>query len=138
MPSHDRIREVLESKQTVERLVAIEHERWAHWQRYVHDQCERQEDGSLVVPAELAGRWEIQIATPLHRAVQTGAGKRPRSGTQVSAHHHRRSRPMTPDTQASVALIDSPRPNHRSGGKMITACSTNCVVSNTWMNGRRR
>lgn len=64
MPSHDRIREVLESKQTVERLAVIEHERWAHWQRYVHEQCERQMDGSLVVPAELAGRWETQIETP--------------------------------------------------------------------------
>lgn len=63
MPSHERIREVLESKPTVERLTAIEHERWAHWQRYVHDQCERQEDGTLVVPAELAVRWEAQIET---------------------------------------------------------------------------
>lgn len=64
MPSLDQIREVLEGEQTVERLAAIEHERWAHWQRYVHDQCERQEDGSLVIPAELAERWETQIETP--------------------------------------------------------------------------
>lgn len=64
MPSHDRIREALESKQTIERLAAIEHERWAHWQRYVHGQCERREDGALVVPAELARRWENQIETP--------------------------------------------------------------------------
>lgn len=64
MPSHDGIREVLKSAQTVERLAAIEHERWAHWQRYVHDQCERREDGSLVVPAELVARWETQVATP--------------------------------------------------------------------------
>lgn len=64
MPSQDWIREVLESEQTIERLAAIEHERWAHWQRYVHDQCDRQQDGSLVVPAELAARWEAQIETP--------------------------------------------------------------------------
>lgn len=64
MPPHDRIREILESEQTVERLAAIEHERWAHWQQYIHDQCERQEDGSLVVPAEFAARWEAQIETP--------------------------------------------------------------------------
>jgi len=64
MPSPDRIREVLESVQTVERLAAIEHERWAHWQQYVHDQCERRDDGSLVVPAELAARWQAQIETP--------------------------------------------------------------------------
>ncbi|WP_369023397.1 hypothetical protein [Nocardia cyriacigeorgica] len=64
MPSRDRIHEVLESEQTIERLAAIEHERWAHWQRYVHDQCDRQLDGSLVMPAELVARWEAQIKTP--------------------------------------------------------------------------
>ncbi|PWR15093.1 hypothetical protein DKT69_12805 [Micromonospora sicca] len=64
MPSRDQIREVLKGEQTVERLAAIEHERWAHWQRYVHEQCESQEDGSLVIPAELAERWETQIETP--------------------------------------------------------------------------
>lgn len=64
MPSPDRIRVALEGEQTVDRLAAIEHERWAHWQRYVHDQCVRQEDGSLVIPAELAARWEAQIETP--------------------------------------------------------------------------
>ncbi len=64
MRSHDEIREVLESARAVDRLAAIEHERWAHWQRYVHDQCERREDGALVVPAELAQRWETQMSTP--------------------------------------------------------------------------
>ncbi|MEO5317779.1 hypothetical protein PV761_04200 [Arthrobacter sp. CC3] len=64
MPSPDRIREVLENVQTVERLAAIEHERWAHWQQYVHDRCQRRDDGSLVVPAELAARWQAQIETP--------------------------------------------------------------------------
>ena len=64
MPSGDRIREVLESVHTLEQLAAIEHERWAHWQQYVHDQCERQADGSLVIPAELAARWQTQIETP--------------------------------------------------------------------------
>ncbi|GAA1146812.1 hypothetical protein GCM10009630_51560 [Kribbella jejuensis] len=63
MSSSDRIREVLESDETVERLAAIEHDRWAHWQRYLHDHCERTGDGSLVIPAELAARWEIQIET---------------------------------------------------------------------------
>lgn len=64
MPSTDAIRKVLESEQLVDELAAVEHERWAHWQRYVHDHCERQQDGSLVIPAELAARWEAQIETP--------------------------------------------------------------------------
>ncbi|WBL18299.1 hypothetical protein [Citricoccus sp. NR2] len=64
MPSSRRIREVLESEETIERLAAIEHLRWAHWQRYLHSRCESQADGSLVIPAELVARWESQIDTP--------------------------------------------------------------------------
>lgn len=64
MPSPDSIREVLESPEVLGRLAAVEHERWAHWQRYLHDQCERRDDGSLVIPADLARRWEEQISTP--------------------------------------------------------------------------
>ncbi|GGU37447.1 hypothetical protein [Nocardioides albus] len=64
MPSPDQIRKALEDAQTVDRLAAIEHQRWAHWQRYVHEQCERRDDGSLLIPAELASRWEAQIMTP--------------------------------------------------------------------------
>lgn len=44
-------------------LAAVEHERWAHWQRFVHDQASRQPDGSLRLPAELVERWERQIET---------------------------------------------------------------------------
>lgn len=47
----------------VEKLAAIEHERWAHWQRYMHDKGERRPDGSLVLPAELVRHWDTQIAT---------------------------------------------------------------------------
>jgi len=48
----------------VEQHAAIEHQRWADWQRWMHDQCRRNEDGSLTIPAELVERWERQIATP--------------------------------------------------------------------------
>jgi hypothetical protein len=45
-------------------LADIEHERWSHWQRYMHKQATKQADGSLVLPAHLVSRWEKQINTP--------------------------------------------------------------------------
>ncbi|WP_042118375.1 hypothetical protein [Rhizobium etli] len=48
----------------LDELAAIEHERWAHWQRYVHDKGQKRSDGSLLIPAELVARWEKQIETP--------------------------------------------------------------------------
>lgn len=56
--------EILNRQDVLDRLAEIEHERWAHWQRFVHDSCQEQEDGSLVIPAEVVQRWERQIATP--------------------------------------------------------------------------
>jgi len=47
----------------IESLAAVEHERWAHWQRYLHSKCSRKADGSLLLPAELVQKWEKQIAT---------------------------------------------------------------------------
>ncbi|WP_376100957.1 hypothetical protein ACE7GA_26840 (plasmid) [Roseomonas sp. CCTCC AB2023176] len=48
----------------MEDLAAVEHERWSHWQRYVHGKGTVQADGSLVLPADLVRRWEKQISTP--------------------------------------------------------------------------
>ena len=56
--------ESLRNPDVLDRLAEIEHERWAHWQRYVHDSCRKEADGSLVIPAELVQRWERQITTP--------------------------------------------------------------------------
>jgi len=47
-----------------ERLAEIEHNRWRHWQRYLHGQCNRGGDGALTIPSDLVARWERQIATP--------------------------------------------------------------------------
>ena len=60
----DRVFEALDDDNLLEKLSAIEHDRWAHWQRYLHSRCERQPDGSLLIPAELADRWTEQIDTP--------------------------------------------------------------------------
>ena len=51
----------------LEKLAAIEHDRWAHWQQFVHEQGERQKDGSLVIPHKLVAKWERLIATPYEK-----------------------------------------------------------------------
>lgn len=50
----------------MEELAAIEHDRWAHWQRHLHSKASRTVDGGLVLPRELVERWERQISTPYH------------------------------------------------------------------------
>jgi len=55
--------EVLHSEDLLDRLAAAEHERWAHWQQYVHEQCQPGPDSSLIIPAELVHRWTEQIST---------------------------------------------------------------------------
>ena len=56
--------EILSRPDVLDQLADIEHERWAHWQRFVHDNCQEQEDGSFVIPADMVHRWERQIKTP--------------------------------------------------------------------------
>lgn len=48
----------------LDELAAIEHARWAKWQRYVHSRGRKLSDGSLRIPSELVDRWERQIRTP--------------------------------------------------------------------------
>lgn len=51
-------------EEILEELASVEHMRWAHWQRYMHEKGQRQPDGSLVIPAELVEKWQRQIDTP--------------------------------------------------------------------------
>src|ERR1044072_9788710 len=51
--------------QLFEKLAAIEHERWADWQRYVHSKCiPSADDGIWLIGEEFIKRWERQIKTP--------------------------------------------------------------------------
>jgi len=58
----DRLRAKLNA--AVDTLADIEHERWAHWQKYMHDKGVRQPDGSLLIPAKLVSLWDRQLETP--------------------------------------------------------------------------
>lgn len=63
MESSEKITEILQSEELLESLARIEHERWSHWQRYMHAQCITEEDGALVIPGELVRRWSRQMST---------------------------------------------------------------------------
>jgi hypothetical protein len=59
----DKIAAFLRSDRVLEVLARVEHERWAHWQSYLHSKCTRLDDGSLVIPSEFVDRWTAQIST---------------------------------------------------------------------------
>lgn len=53
----------LQTTAALEAIAAVEHERWAHWQEYLHSQCDQLDDGSLRIPAHLVDRWRNQATT---------------------------------------------------------------------------
>jgi len=54
----------LDDDRVVEALAVAEHDSWARWQRHLHKLCVRNDDGSLVIPAERVAHWEQRIAMP--------------------------------------------------------------------------
>jgi hypothetical protein len=70
--AEERARWVAELDRLRPQLAAIEHQRWAHWQLWMHKQCVRRAGvGDLIIPATLVGRWERQIATPYDQLTET-------------------------------------------------------------------
>lgn len=69
-----------QDKELREKLAAIEHERWADWQRYVHSVCYENKGiggeptGELIIPSELARGWERQIGTPYQELTEKEKG----------------------------------------------------------------
>lgn len=53
----------LYDKELLEILSDQEHKRWASWQKYVHEKCIKNEDGSLTIPKESVLWWEEEIKT---------------------------------------------------------------------------
>lgn len=49
---------------SIDMLAAVEHQRWAHWQNYLHSEGTKLADGSLLLPPDLVARWEKQIQIP--------------------------------------------------------------------------
>lgn len=63
-----------ETKELIEKLAAIEHERWAHWQSYLHSKCKENSDGSLTIPKELVDKWNKQIETSYYELTEKERG----------------------------------------------------------------
>lgn len=54
----------MDEQDLIEQLADRIHESWSHWMQYVFTRCEKQADGSVLIPAGLVERWQRQIETP--------------------------------------------------------------------------
>lgn len=53
-----------EIEKFIEEGAALEHERWAGWQKYMFSKGVKYPDGDFHLPSELYERWLRQINTP--------------------------------------------------------------------------
>jgi hypothetical protein len=54
----------MEEQELIERLADREHASWARWMTYLFSTCERQADGSMLIPQEMVEHWQREIETP--------------------------------------------------------------------------
>ncbi len=54
----------MDETELVEALADKEHASWAKWMNYLFSKCEKQSDGSLVIPFAYVVRWQRQANTP--------------------------------------------------------------------------
>jgi hypothetical protein len=47
-----------------EKLADAEHASWARWMAYLFSKCQRQADGSYIIPLEYVSHWQREVATP--------------------------------------------------------------------------
>lgn len=55
---------MLSEQELIERLADKEHASWARWMAYLFVRSKHQEDGSVLIPAELVEHWKRQVETP--------------------------------------------------------------------------
>ena len=46
-----------------EKLAALSHQQWSGWMKYLFNQCDFNEDGTVTIPASLVLRWLRQKST---------------------------------------------------------------------------
>lgn len=115
-----------------EQLAAIEHERWAHWQRYLHGRCVPNRDGSLTIPVLLVKHWERQIATPydaLSEAEKDADRQEVNQARPASLRRFTRFCILDFDTPAAAARRSKPQPSVARVSS--TASSTSAEASAT-------
>ena len=48
----------------LEPLADAAHECWSSWMHYLFEKCDAGPDGTVVIPSDLAARWQRQLETP--------------------------------------------------------------------------
>lgn len=61
------IGEAMAEEKLMEKLADQAHASWSHWMQCLFTQSEKQTDGSVVIPPNLAARWQQQMGTPYAR-----------------------------------------------------------------------